>query len=505
MIPLNQQELLNLKTTKTTEQSISLAYYDGTRNPQYLTRRMQDFYNNAPHYKQNWMAAIVNAVFNKLIIEGFQIGETRNDADTGEEVEDPRQTEFNTIWDRNRWNIEADSVHEFCHAVGEGFMVAGENSNGDPVAYAVDPRAVVVYYGGEDPNQITQAIYYWLDGEINKATEWQLQDSGVVRQREYQGQKRQTATTTPASETILTYEPIDEWQDTRYSRIPVFHFRRSSRNIEPEFYQVTDLQDMINKTLVNMGFALEHAANKIRYAITSQDTDPIANAATGDVIALDPAPDGTQPVSVGSFDEADYAKMYTVIDKTIIACSSISNTPRHYFSGEGIGVGISGEALQAMEAPLIAKIQRYIRRYAPVWEDFAVFILELVGFDVELPEVTCNYKDPRTTLTLSEAQARMNNVTAGIPIITQLRNEGWRQNEIDQLLQDKESLQPITMDEAALEQLQERLAETASGMIEPMLEQALTFVADAALAKVVSSGAIETIAAAQNTGATNAT
>jgi hypothetical protein len=37
-----------------------------------------------------------------------------------------------------------------------------------------------------------------------------------------------------------------------------------------------------------------------------------------------------------------------------------------------------------------------------------------------------------------------------------------------------------------------------------MLEQAITFIGDAALERVVSSGAIEKIAAAQNTGTTNA-
>jgi hypothetical protein len=118
--------------------------------------------------------------------------------------------------------------------------------------------------------------------------------------------------------------------------------------------------------------------------------------------------------------------------------------------------------------------------------------------------VTCNYGDPRTVLSVVEANTLEAMVRAGIPVLTVLRNRGWRQAELDQLIADKDALSPVQLDEQGLQDLQDRLAATATGMIEPMLEQALTFIGDAALERVVSSGAIEKIAAAQKAPVTNA-
>jgi hypothetical protein len=489
------EQLQTLRRDKNTEQTISLAYYDSTRNPRYLTRRLQEFFNNAPHYKQNWMATIVDAVRNKLLVDGFTIGVS------DDEKEDPRQAKFNAMWDTQQLNIEADLVHEYSHAIGEAFMIAGLDSSGKPVAYAADPRAVVAYYGSEDPRTITQGAYFWLDGETNMATHWYIMEGGAVWQEDYKGEKRTASTETPATASRLAYVRVNEAFKTDYPRIPIFHFRRSARNIKPEFYQVQDMQDMVNKLLVAQGFAIENAADKIRVVITSGDVSELAQLRAGDVGTIPPAPANTQPVSFGTFDETDFTKLSQVINDTVMAMASITSTPAHHFPAE-LNAGISGEALQAREAPLIAKIERYIRRYAPEWEGFAAFMLTIGGDETTTDEVTCNYKDPRTVLTISEANTMLAQVSAGIPIVTLLRNKGWRQDELDQMLADKDAMTPMQLDEQGLQDLQDRLATTAEGMIAPMLEQAITFIGDAALERVVSTGAIEKIAAAQNIGET---
>jgi hypothetical protein len=495
MADLTMQKLQELKTEKQTAHTKSLAYYDSTQSPVYLSRRMRAFFTSNPHYKQNWVATVVDAVRSKLIVEGYNVGEETTDTD-GVVQPDPRQEILNEFWDTGRMSVEADMIHEYCHAVGEAFLVAGVNSNGIAVGYAVDPRSVVIYYGGEDPRVITQAAYFWLDGEVNMATVWTVDDSGKVYEETLEAQRRTSMTETPATQNQLAYVSQGAPAPTNFPRIPVFHFRRSSRNIKPEFYQVQDLQDMINKTFVAQGFAIENAADNARVVITSGEVEELAGLKAGDVGAIPPAPHGVQPVSIHEFQGADITSLTSVIDSTIIAIASITNTPRHYFKGDGIGVGISGEALQAMEAPLVAKVRRYMRRHAPQWEAFGAFVLTIVGMKTDISEITCNYADPRTILTLSEAQARESNVRAGIPVITQLRSEGWRQSEIDQLLSDREAARELPLDEEAVEKAYDMLASRAEQAIEPMLEQALTFIADAALKKIVEQGAVERIAGA---------
>ena len=480
---LTMAEMQGLKTDKYTAETEALAYYDATRKPQYLTRRLQKFFNNAPHYKQNWMSTIVDAVRNKLIIDSFQIGDVLENEE-GIEQRDPREESFNECWRTDQMNIEADSVHEFCHAVGEAFIISGQDSGGNAVAYAVDPRAVVAYYGGADPREITQAVYFWLDGEMNMATSWMVTDTGAVEQQEWAGKKRTSNTTTPADESKLTYTESGDAILTGCNRIPVFHFRRSNRNIEPEFYQVQDIQDMINKAFVAQGFTMENAADIVRYVITAGDVEEVSQMGSGDTIAIPPAPQNTQPVSVGKFDTGDPDQFANIISQNINACASISATPRHYFGG-GQGAQISGEALQALESPLVAKVRRYQRRHAPQWEALAAFMLTVEGAETMTAEVNCIYADPRTTLTQAEAVARNTNVQAGIPIITQLRREGWSQQQIDQLLEDRGTETPVTLDDKALEQVYSKMEATTTGIIEPILEQSISLIADAALKESV--------------------
>lgn len=473
---LTMAEIQTLKSSKVSTQSIDIAYYDGTRNPVYLTRRLQAFFDNAPHYKQNWSSLIVDAVVDKLTIEGMSV------AASGEQ--DKRPARLDEIWDNEGLNQEADLVHLYAHMTGEAFMIA-EELDGKARAFAVDPRAVVVYYGGVNPKEITQAAYFWLDGETFMATEW-IVDNGAVYRQDYRGFKRTGTAETAANKTYLSYEEVGELQATKLNRIPVFHFTRTGRGITSEFYKVKAVQDVINKTFVSQGFMIEKAADDIRYIITSGNVADVSKAKSGDVVGIAPAPANTQPVSVGSFSVADYNGLTNIIDNCVMAMSAITATPYFYFN-RNTGTQISGEALQALEAPLVTKVSRYKKRHSPVWEALCAFMLTIEGMDTETSEITCNYSDSRTVLPMTEAQVLQINKSAGVPLITQLRQRGWRQNDIDEMLADRDAEMPVTMDEAAITELQDRITENTTAMIEPMLDQTIQLISDMALKRATES------------------
>lgn len=476
MQTLTMHEIQDRKSAKVTTQTIDMAYYDSTRNPVYLTRRLQSFFDNAPHYKQNWVSLIVDAVCDKLVIEGLSV--------TLASEQDKRQDRLDEIWDNEGLNQEADIAHLYAHMTGEGFMIAEEVDNKSR-AFAVDPRAVVVYYGGMNPKEITQAVYFWLEGEMFRATEWYVDNERVYR-KDYKGTKRTSTDDTPANKTNLSYTPIGEEHDTGYSRIPVFHFMRTGRSITSEFYKVRAIQDVINKTFVSQGFMIEKAADDIRYIITSGNVADVSKAKAGDVVGIAPAAANTQPVSVGSFSVADYNGLTSIIDNCVMAMSAITATPYFYFN-RNTGTQISGEALQALEAPLVAKVSRYKKRHAPVWEALGAFLLTIEGMDTDTSEVTCNYADSRTVLPMTEAQVLQTNKAAGIPLITQLRARGWRQSELNQMLEDRDTEMPVTMDEAAITELQDRITENTTAMIEPMLDQTIQLISDMALKRATES------------------
>jgi hypothetical protein len=482
------EQILQLRTDKYTELTKSLAYYDSTRNPVYLNRRLLAFFNANPHYKMNILATIVDAVKNKLIIDGFVVG-TPVTKETGEIIPDPRNDKVSLLWDNGGLSIEADTLHEYIHATGEGFMVCGLDDNDKPVAHAADPRACVAYYGSADPKEITQAAYFWLDGEIYKATVWATDDGGKVSEQTFTGIKRTASTETPETTQTLNYSPDGDAIQTNYPRIPVFHFRRTGRNITSEFYQVKDIQDSINKAFVAQGFAIENAADAVTYVIANSGVEELSNARAGDAVAIPPAPQNSQPVEVGQIPAADFGALGKVIDDGVNYAMSITATPRHYFGN--VGASISGEALQAMEAPLVSKVMRYIRRHAAMFEQLIAFLLTVGGDETQAEEVTCNYADPHTVLTVTQAQARLTNTQAGIPIETQLRMEGWREDDINQLVQDRDNAQPVELSEQIIEQANEKAAQKSATDMKPMMEEALNLITEAALAKITQNGTLE--------------
>ena len=176
------------------------------------------------------------------------------------------------------------------------------------------------------------------------------------------------------------------------------------------------------------------------------------------------------------------------------AIASISRTPRHYFVNSGGDP--SGEALQAMESGLVKKVRRYMARVDGSWRDLCAHMLDLDGMPGIEPEaITVNWDDPRTVQPLSQAQTREINVRAGIPIVTQLRDEGWREAELDQMAEDNmaaggagaETLPPITEPQFAVTEAQ----------LGPIIEAVTTTIGDVALAKILEGGRLEKLIAAQ--------
>lgn len=485
-------ELVTLHDAKVSAHNISLQYYDSTRQPQYLTERLRDFFNQNTHYTMNWMSIVVDAVRNKETIEAFTVAGV-------EKTDDARTDILNTIWDRNQGACEADLVHEYVHATGEGCIVAGVDGDGKAMFFANDPRCIEIVYGDTNPREIIQAAKFWMDGKTHKATVWTAQDDGVYEETLTGRSTTKTDAALAQIESGITYTSDGDPIKTAYPRVPVFHFRRSARNIKPEFYQAQSIQDSINKTFVALGFSIENAADRIRWAITNSDMSVFQQAKAGDVVAIPPSSQYEQQTALGEFGAADLQQISALLDGWVGNVAAITATPYHFFSNGGAS-GLSGEALQALESPLVAKITRYIRRLAPVWEDLAAFVLTMEGIATTTNEVTCTYTDPRTTLVISQATARATNVQAGIPVTWQLRQEGFRESDIEQLLDDRIRETPPDLDEAALQEVYDRMSERNTRLIEPILKEALDAISAAALDQIRASKVVEQAAETVNNG-----
>ena len=219
-----------------------------------------------------------------------------------------------------------------------------------------------------------------------------------------------------------------------FGLVPVFHFRRERRDIRSEFDSAIPIQDAINKLFADMMVSAEFGAFKQRYIISAGDPGNLKNAPNMNWWI--PSGDGqSQATSVGEFSAADLGIYLGAMDKLSASIAIISRTPKHYFFTQGGDP--SGEALQAMEAPLTKKVTRYIARFIPTWQGLGSFLLALDGHSVSPESIEPVYAEPETVQPKLSAEIRKASVESGVPLVTVLRGEGWTPEQIEQMQQDK--------------------------------------------------------------------
>lgn len=97
------------------------------------------------------------------------------------------------------------------------------------------------------------------------------------------------------------------------------------------------------------------------------------------------------------------------------------------------------ETVAAMEAPLLAKVRDRIDRFATTWKKAVRFALLVAGGRVVAEkDIVPVFREVATVQPKTEAEVRLVNVQAGIPLVTQLRREGWTGVELRQMERDKE-------------------------------------------------------------------
>lgn len=405
-------------------------YYDGFQPLVYSKKRLQDIFDKLDaRFTQNWCAVVVDSILERIQLRQFTIASTSTDSDTAGSTS--AEDLLNTLADANEMTLEADSVHLAAEVTGEAFMFAWKEE-GDDIAQAHynDPRLCHAFYEAENPRRMRMACKWWKD------------DDKFVHLNLYYPERIEYYITSKAVDDSTDIGDVSTFIPAAvpvainpYLRIPVFHYRRERRAIRGELVNVIEPQDAVNKLLSDMMVAAEFGAFKQRWIISQADTQKLTNQ-PGLVWDI-PGGDGEgQDTSVGELEATPLNNYVEALDKWTNAIAVITRTPKHYFFSESGGT-LSGEALIAMEAPLNKKCQKHIDRYAVTWRALAHFMLQLQGVEVNEIDIAAVFDKPETVQPRTEAEIREINKRAGIPLRTQLRDDGWTDAEIETMEQDK--------------------------------------------------------------------
>lgn len=439
------KDMVDALKAKAIRQEMLWRYYDGDHPLLFSNKKLEKIHRGAK-YVMNWSAIVIDSLMDRLEITGY----TAKSKALGNRLND--------IWDTLRLAGEAEMVHEAVSVVGEAFVICDNRDT----AFFNDPRHVVAFYDPENPHKMVRAFKVWQEFDER----WYGAEYTPDYITLYEGSK--------GGDVPEDFRQFKRTTNPTRPEMPVFHFRISRRKLIGGAEKVISIQNAVNKQFSDMMVSSEFSAFKQRYAIGDFDVAEIEFSP--DTMVRFPAGDpGAQDTSVGEFEAGTLSEYINSIESLVQGISSITRTPKHYFHKQGGDP--SGEALHAQEAPLIRKVRRYIKALEPTWSELGGYLAGVTSADV-IPM----YGDPRTIQALSQAQTRRENVGAGLPLLTQLRDEGWREEELDQLLDDRLTERKTEKDAT---QDREAILEDIADDINEHIETAIEAIAQAALQKMV--------------------
>ena len=383
-------------------------YYDGTAPLKYSTERLaRAFGKSFVYFAENWATVIINAVLDRLVLKGFDIGDKTINA------------KMDDLFSKYNMNLDAQDVHEALQVTGEAFLIV-DMVNGETDIYFNDPRMCEMFYDPDRPKLKAYAAKKWVTPDGTYINLYYPD-----RTEKWVSPKGQTAKSFSLAETV----------PNEFGIIPVFHFRNSRRLVKGELdASVVSVLDAINKLFSDLMVAAEFDTFKMKVFISQ--VDPGELKIGPDMKLWLPANENAtgQDTSVMELGGSTLDNFLKPINEFANTLAITTRTPKHYFFNEGQAP--SGEALQTMESPLVKKVQKKQEAYDPTWKEFMSYVLLLNGITVSPTDISTVWTPVETVQPLTEAQILKTETEAGIPIITSARRAGWAEDEVAQLEQD---------------------------------------------------------------------
>lgn len=389
--------------------------------------------------RANWIALVVEALRERLQVVGFRFGE--EEGDEGDRSADE-------IWQRNRLDSDSMLVHQAALVYGRSYVIVGYSEDDENLARITPehPDNVVTESRPGSPREIAAGLKVWLD-------DWH----GVHRATLYTPDRIWKFVSTGRHYTWSAPEAVNvsAWdfdadaggaagEENPLGRVPIVTFRsRPTLTSEGtgEFEDVTDIQDRINLSIINLLSAMKYGAFRQRWAAGLEvDEDPITGKPIEklklDIRKLWAVAD--PETKFGDFAETNLSGYLASIENGIQALAAITRTPPHYLLGQIVNV--SGDALTAAEGGLVSKAKERQIHFGESWEE----VLRLAGTiegnallaDATDAETIWKNAAIRSESQAADAAAKKKDV--GVPFSQLAVDLGYTPQEIERMKAEKE-------------------------------------------------------------------
>lgn len=377
-------------------------YYEGVQPAMLATQQYrEEFSAMLRSICDNWLALVVEAVEERLHVEGFRVS-----------PEAAADDQAWSIWQRNQLDADSELGHNAALVCGSAYALVWADDKGEAEITIEDPTQVLVEYVPGSRRKRAAAVKCWTDDWTGD----QMATLYLPKTLYRFVKPKDSETWRPRAQDAEVPNPLGV--------VPIVPLINRPRLLVPgagrsEITDVMSTQDQINKLVCDMLVASEFGAYKQRWATGIEiPLDPETNRPTE---AFKAAVDRLWHVAdpqarFGEFSQTDLGVFVTAIENRVQSLASRTRTPPHYLLGSS-GSFPSGESLKATETGLIAKARSKMRHFGESWEEVIRLALavETGSEPADAIAMETIWADPESRSESEHVDASIKKLAAGVP------------------------------------------------------------------------------------------
>ena len=404
-------------------------YYGGDHDTS-LTDRLKKFLPPRLAFRDNFMNVVVDSLSERLSVIGFEI-ENEAVADWAWE-----------LWKRNRMDYVQNVIHAETVMLGDSYLLCDWDDDNERPRWTHQIAEMIMPHYNETTRTIDWASKKWIQRpRLGEEPETRLNLYYDDRVEKYVakggvwGKYQDDADDTwPVPWLNGSGEPLG---------VPLIHFRNRPMGGDfgqSEIINVIPMQDLLNKTLIDLTMILDTLAFPQRYTLNVNHGASRLDILPGSVTEFHSEFDGG---SVGQWNAASVDGPLRAIESLVQHIAGTTRTPQHLF--QIMGGAPSGEALKTAESGLVNKARQRMINFGNSWEDALMMAMRIqAAFGPAQPEIdegsiSTTWDDPETRNEMMHLQSLAAKRDLGVSKTQILREMGYNQEQIDGMDEDAQA------------------------------------------------------------------
>jgi Phage portal protein, SPP1 Gp6-like len=416
-----------------------LAAYDAGNHPlAYASDKFQTAFGQSLRaLADNWIPTVVNAVSERLRVDGFRFGTSPNADDDAW-----------AMWQDNSLDRDSRLAHRDALLYGRSFVLVWGDDEGDPRITVESPRQCLTMASPGDRREVIAGMKRWLEFDGTARAMLYLPDAiiGYISEGKVAAMD-DSGSNDPAidARNIGMLTTAVAWvEDSRIDNplgvvplVPMMNNADALGGAVSEVAAIIPMQDMLNKLVADLLIASEFASFRQRWASgveipvdpeTEQPIEPFSAAVSRVWISE------SDQAKFGSFEATDLNNIVKAVEMVVQHLASMSRVPTHYMSASADR--LSGESIKASEAGLVALCRRKMSDFGETHERVMRLAFAVTG-DPRADETAAEtiWGDPEIRTESEHADALTKLQSLGVPDAQLWEDWGYSPQAIERFRQ----------------------------------------------------------------------